>query len=54
MIKMNLVVYMEALNSVVIRDDDCNDNNVSESLCGSVAWVHDPLGFVHPEGPFFD
>ena len=51
---MDLVIYMEALNSIVIRDDDCDDNNVSELLCGSVAWVHDPLGFVHPAGPFFD
>ena len=48
---MNLIIYMEALNSIVIRDDDYE---VSESLCGSIAWVHDPLGFVHPEGPFFD
>lgn len=48
---MNLIIYMEALNSIVIRDDDYD---VSESLCGSIAWIDDPLGFVHPEGPFFD
>lgn len=48
---MNLVICMEALDSIVIRD---KDKDVSECLCGAVAWVEDPLGFVHPEGPFFD
>ena len=48
---MDLVICMEALDSIVIRDAD---KEVTRTPCGAVAWVHDPLGFVHPEGPFFD
>lgn len=47
---MDLVICMEALDSVVIRDAD---HEVSQTICGAVAWVHDPLGFVHPDGPNF-
>lgn len=48
---MDLVIYLEALDSVVIRDAD---KEISNTLCGAVAWVNDPLGFTHPSGPFFD
>lgn len=47
---MDLVISMEALNSIVIIDEDLE---VCDNLSGHIAWVHDPLGFVHPEGPFF-
>lgn len=48
---MDLVISMEALNSVVIADVDFD---VCDKLDGFIAWVNDPLGFVHPDGPFFD
>lgn len=40
-----IVVSLEGCNSVVFRNGEFGD---------AIAWVHDPLGFVHPEGPFFD
>lgn len=52
MIFMDLVIYMEALNSIVIRDED--KDVTSNSLDNSIAWIDDPLGFVHPDGPFFE
>lgn len=51
MIIMDLVITMEALNSVVIHDVDFD---TTDSVDGAIGWIHDPLGFVHPEGPFFD
>ena len=48
---MDIVIYLEGCNSVVLRD---NDKEVTHTPCGAMAWVEDPLGFVHPDGPFFD
>ena len=43
---MDLVIRLEGCNSVVIRDNDQQSKEI--------AWIHDPIGFVHPDGPFFD
>ena len=48
---MDLVITMEALNSVVVRDAD---KDVTQTLCGCIGFIEDPLGMVHPNGPFFD
>jgi hypothetical protein len=41
----DIIIYLEGCNSVVFRNGEFGDE---------IAWAHDPLGFVHPEGPFFD
>lgn len=45
-----IIIYTEGCNSLVLRNGEYDDMNKGESI----AWVNDPLGFVHPEGPFFD
>lgn len=44
-----LIIYEEGCNSFVIRDGNYDEMGKGNAI----AWVHDPLGFVHPEGPFF-
>ena len=39
---------MGALNSVMIVDEDRETEGFKP-----IAYINDPLGFVHPEGPFF-
>lgn len=46
---MDLVIYEGALNSIEIVDEDLETKGHQP-----IAYVNDPLGFVHPDGPFFD
>lgn len=46
---MDLVIREGALNSIEIVDEDINEIGYKP-----IAYINDPLGFVHPNGPFFD